>query len=180
MDKDRELRRLEALILKMRNKVIELNNYNRIMKVLNSVSDDKSFEKILKILSEGFKIDGCSLMILGNKGLETIAFYGSHQTVQPLAGKGALFFVTAVLTDGKAQILSKETGVLLSIPIMKGIGTPLGVLNLYRDSGLSSAESRLALNLIQGQGTGFSETEQRLFIDIATQIGMTLEKVLPY
>lgn len=178
MNRDRELRRLESLVLKMRNRVIELHNYNRIMKVLNSISEEKSFERVLKILSEGFKIDGCSLMILGAKGLETIAFYGSHQTVHQIAGKGALFFASMTLTDGKAQTMSTETGVLLSIPI-KGIGTPLGVLNLYKNAELSCPESSLSPNLILGQASGFSETEQRLFTDIATQIGLTLERVLP-
>jgi len=92
MDRDKDLKRLEALIIKMRHRIIELRDYNRIMKLLNSISDLRYFEGVLKILCEGFKIDGSSLLVFRSNSLETIAFYGAHSTVYYLAGKGTLFF----------------------------------------------------------------------------------------
>lgn len=163
MDKDRELKRFENLILKMRQKVIELHKYNRVMKFLNSISDDKSFEGLLKILGEIFMVDGCCLMVLGEKGLEITAFYGAHQTIHYIAGKGALFFASTALTDRKAQIMRTETGMLLCLPIIKRTGSPFGVLNLYRDSLLIDE--------------AFLEQDQKLFVDIANQIGVSLERV---
>jgi len=164
MDRDRELRRLESLVIKMRERIVELHNYNKVMRLLNSISDDKSLEGVLKILTECFSIDGSSLMVKGENGLETIAFYGSHQPVQSLTGKGALFFASVTLTDGKTQAIKTEGGTLLSLPIIhKRIGD-LGVLNLFRGYDLSDES--------------FPETDKRLFADIANQIGVTLGRVL--
>ena len=164
MNKDRELRRFETLILRMRKRVVDLHNYNRVMKVLNSITDEKSFEGVLEVLSEGFKIDSSSLMVLREKRLETIAFYGEHPNMHYIAGKEALFFASTALTNGKAQTMKTETGVLLSLPITKSIGNVFGVLNLYKYSDLTDKI--------------FTEKDQRLFSDIASQIGVSLERVI--
>ncbi|MEK6690093.1 MAG: GAF domain-containing protein [Nitrospirota bacterium] len=164
MNQYKQLRRLEDLIIKMRGRIIELHNYNRMMKILNSISDEKSFERVLKVLSEGFKIDGCSLMVFGGNKLETVAFYGSHQTAQILTGKGTLFFSDKTLKDVKVQRMRTNAGILLCLPIIKGVGYTLGVLNLYRNSVFSDE--------------AFSETDQRLFNDIANQIGVAIERIL--
>lgn len=164
MNQDKKLRRLEELIIKMRGRIIELHNYNRMMKILNSISEEKSFEKVLKVLSEGFKIDGCSLMVSGSNKLETVAFYGPHQTAHILTGKGTLSFSEKTLNDGRVRRMRTDEGILLSLPIIKGAGYSLGVLNLYRDSVFSD--------------DAFSETDQRLFTDIANQIGIAIERIL--
>lgn len=173
MDKNRELKRFESLIIKMRSRIIELHNYNRIMKILNSIPDMKSFERVLKILSEGFKVDGCSLMVLGAKSLETIAFYGGHDIVHHIVGKRALFFASTILTDVKAQTMNTETGVLLSLPIIKGKADPFGVLNLYKTKLLTPNSELLTF-----PEASFPETDQRLLADITNQIGITLERFL--
>lgn len=170
MNKDRELKRLEELILKMRDRIIDLHKYNRVIKSLNSISDDKSFEAVLKILCEGFMVDGCSLMVLGRNGLETIAFNGTHQVFQILVGKGALFFASTTITDGRPQTMSTEMGVFLSLPIIKG--DPLGVLNLYRSKHQAhKSEPQTFLEV------SFSERDQKIFFDIANQIGVSLERI---
>lgn len=162
----KELKRFEALILRMRSRIIELHNCNRILSLLNSISGDRGFEEVLKLIAKGFKIDGCELSTLSEKGLETVALYGELPK-----GKMMSLIGLIALNDENSQIMKLESGSLLSLPVLKG-EKPIGVLNLYKTNQLPATTQQPEITEV-----GFSKMEQRLFKDIAIQIGVALERV---